>query len=258
MDEIRKIIVEAGKILKDKYFSSFMVHEKEKGHLAADVDMEAELFLKEQLYKIDSSIEFYGEETGGAEPGLVADFVSCSPMQPRKQRWIVDSLDGTANFIFGVPYFCTSIALEREGRIILAAVYNPVTEELFEAYEEKSGAICNGVPVHVSTTSLLHGARVVFGFSANFKNINRYHSEWGTVFDGCLKGLGLLSPAMNLCNVARGRIDAFIDFGCSMEGQAAGGYILKKAGGKLLNYDRSPWNHYETGIVGTNGHLVMK
>ena len=64
MDEIREIIIEAGKILRDKYFSNFMVHEKEKGHLAADIDMEVELFLKEQLYKIDSSIEFYGEETG--------------------------------------------------------------------------------------------------------------------------------------------------------------------------------------------------
>jgi myo-inositol-1(or 4)-monophosphatase len=243
MDEIRKIIVEAGKKLKDKYFSSFMIEEKEKGHLAADVDMEVELFLKEQLYKIDSSIGFYGEETGGTESG--------------KQRWIVDSLDGTANFIFGVPFFCTSIALESEDRIILAAVYNPVTEELFEAYEEKSEALCNGVPIHVSATNLLHEARVVFGFSANYKNINRYHSEWGTVFDGCLKGLGLLSPAMNICNVARGRIDAFIDFGCSMEGQAAGGFILEKAGGKLLNYNRIPWNHYETGIIGTNGHLEV-
>lgn len=150
MDGVREIIIEAGKILKDKYISSFLVHEKEKGHLAADVDMEVELFLKEQLYKIDSSIGFYGEEAGGTESD--------------KQRWIVDSLDGTANFIFGVPYFCTSIALEKEGRIILAAIYNPVTEELFEASEEKSRTYCNGVPIHVSTTSLLHEARVVFGF----------------------------------------------------------------------------------------------
>ena len=234
MDEIGKIIIEAGKILKDKYFKSFTVHEKEKGHLAIDIDMEVELFLKEQLYKTDSSIGFYGEETSGfgSEPSV--QFAKCPPMQPIKQRWIVDSLDGTANFIFGVPYFCTSIALEKEGRITLAAVYNPVTEELFEAYEEKSGAFCNDIPIHSSTTSLLHEARVVFGFSANFKNISRYHSEWGLMFDGCLKGLGLLSPAMNLCNAARGRVDAFIDFGCSMEGQAAGGYILRKQEGKLL------------------------
>jgi len=243
VDGVIEIIIETGKILKDKYMSSFMVHEKEKGHLTADIDMEAELFLKKQLYKIDSSIEFYGEETGGAESS--------------KQRWIVDSLDGTANFIFGVPYFCTSIALEREGRIILAAIYNPVTEELFEASEEKSGAFCNSAPIHVSTISLLQEAKVVFGFSANFKNIKRYHSEWVTVFDGGLKGLGLLSPAMNLCNVARGRIDAFIDFGCSMEGQAAGGFILQKAGGKLLNYDKSSWNHCETGIIAANSCLKI-
>lgn len=131
MDEIRKNIVEAGKKLKDKYFSSFMIKEKEKGHLAADVDMEVELFPKEQLYKIDSSIGFYGEETGGTESG--------------KQRWIVDSLDGTANFIFGVPYFCTSIALEREGRITLAVVYNPVTEELFEAIVKQELLVRMGV-----------------------------------------------------------------------------------------------------------------
>lgn len=243
MDEIKKVIVEAGKILKNKYFSSFTVHEKEKGHLAADADMEVELFLKEQLNNIDPSIGFYGEETGGTESA--------------RQRWIVDSLDGTANFIFGVPYFCTSIALEKGGKILLAMVYNPMTEELFEACGEKPGAYCNGSPVLVSATNRLQDARVAFGFSANFKNISKYHSEWGTVFDNCQKGLGLLSPAMNLCNVARGRIDAFIDFGCSMEGQAAGGYILKKAGGKVLNYDKSSWNHCETGVIAINGSLEV-
>jgi fructose-1,6-bisphosphatase/inositol monophosphatase family enzyme len=86
MDGIREIIIEAGEILKDKCMSGFMIYEKEKGHMAADVDMEVELFLKEQLYKIDSSIGFYGEETGGAESGLITDFISCSPMNPGKQR----------------------------------------------------------------------------------------------------------------------------------------------------------------------------
>lgn len=243
MNEIRKVIVEAGGILKNKYFSSFTVHEKEKGHLAADTDIEVELFLKEQLKNIDKSIGFYGEETGGKESG--------------EQRWIVDSLDGTANFIFGVPYFCTSIALEKDKRIILAMVYSPVTDELFEACDKNPGAFCNGTPIHVSVINYLQEARVVFGFSANFKNISRYHSEWGVVFDKCQKGLGLLSPALNLCNVARGRINAFIDFGCSMEGQAAGGYILEKAGGKILNYDKSIWNHCEIGVIATNGCLVV-
>lgn len=163
----------------------------------------------------------------------------------------------TANFIFGVPYFCTSVALEKNGVISLALVYNPVAEELFEASDEMPGAYCNGIPIEVSTIGRLKDARVVFGFSANYRNINRYHSEWGMAFDNCLKGLGLLSPAMNLCNVARGRTDAFIDFGCSMEGQAAGGYILQKAGGQLLNYNKCKWDHCETGIVATNGNIEL-
>lgn len=136
-------------------------------------------------------------------------------------------------------------------------VYNPITEELFEASENRSGAFCNNNPINVSATNNLKDARIVFGFSANFKYIIKYHSEWGEAFDNCRKGLGLLSPAMNLCNVARGRIDAFIDFHCSMEGQAAGGYILKKAGGKMLDYDKSPWNHSETGVIATNGCLEV-
>lgn len=244
MAQLKSVVIEAGKILKDNYFSSFKIHEKEKGHLAAEVDLNVELFLKEQLFRVDPSAGFYGEETGGA--GMA------------RQRWIVDSLDGTANFIFGVPYFCTSVALEKDGVVSLAMVYNPVTEELFEASDEIPGAYCNGRPIEVSTVDRMMDARIVFGFSANYRNIHRYHSEWGMVFDSCQKGLGLLSPAMNLCNVARGRIDAFIDFGCSMEGQAAGGYILQKAGGQLLNYDKCKWDHCETGIVATNGCLELQ
>lgn len=241
--ELRAIIFKAGIILKSRYYSSFSVHEKEKGHLAADAELEVEIYLKEQLKKLDASIGFYGEESGGDEES--------------QQRWIVDSLDGTANFIFGVPYFCTSIALEKNRKIVCGLVYCPITEELFEAYEDENLALCNGKEMHVSTISKLIESKVVFGFSANFKNIIRYHSEWGNVFDGCLKGMGLLSPALNLCNVARGRTEAFIDFGASMEGQAAGGFILQKAGGKLSNYDRSPWNHYETGIISTNENLEV-
>ena len=241
--ELRDIVEKAGLILKSKYFSSFSIREKERGHLVSNTDLEVEMFLKKQLKKIDSSIGFYGEETGGDEECL--------------QRWIVDSLDGTANFIFGVPYFCTSIALEKNKRIVCGLIYSPITEEIFEAYEDENSAFCNGKEIYVSTVSKLDESKTVFGFSANYKNINRYHSEWRLAFEGCLKGMGLLSPAMNLCNVARGRTDAFIDFGASMEGQAAGGFILQKAGGALLDYDGSPWNHHKTGIVGTNGHLEV-
>lgn len=244
MKEVKKIVFEAGKILKKRYIDSFSVYEKEKGHLATDVDTEVEIYLKEKLYDLDSSIRFYGEDSKGSDNS--------------DRRWIVDSLDGTANYIFGVSYFCTSIALECKGKITYSAVYNPISEEYFEASEYREGAFCNGQKISVSHKKLLHESKIVFGFSANYGNIERYHSEWTNIFDGCLKGLGLLSPAMNLCNVARGRTEAFIDFGCSMEGQAAGGYILEKAGGNVLNYDQSSWDHSIKGIIGMNDSMELK
>ena len=68
----------------------------------------------------------------------------------------------------------------------------------------------------------------------------------------------MLSPALNICNVARGKIELFIDFGCSMEGQAAAGLILEKANGNLLNYDKSLWNHEKVGIITSNNINLIK
>jgi len=67
----------------------------------------------------------------------------------------------------------------------------------------------------------------------------------------------LIAPALTICNVARGRIDAFIDFGSSMEGQSAAALILKNAGGKVINYDLSAWSHNTKGIIATNGSLDL-
>lgn len=64
--------------------------------------------------------------------------------------------------------------------------------------------------------------------------------------------------SLTICNVARGRIDSFIDFGCSMEGQAAAALILKNAGGKVFNYDFSEWDHRQKGIVATNGVIDLQ
>ena len=100
----------------------------------------------------------------------------------------------------------------------------------------------------------------MFGFGAKFfKNINRYHSEWGTVFDGCLKGLGLLSPVMNLCNVARGRIDAFIDFGAVWKDRLQEVIFFKKPEGSYQTTIAARGIIMRLELLAANGHLeVMK
>ena len=95
----------------------------------------------------------------------------------------------------------------------------------------------------------------MFGFSANYDNITRYYQEWPHAFGSSRKGLGALAPALNLCNLARGRIDAFIDCGSAMEGHAAGALIAAQAGGTVTNYDGTPWDHSSQGVVATNSQV---
>lgn len=235
---VKELIINYGEYLKELYLTDIEVLEKERGHITTVIDRELELNIKNKLKNDFPKIGFYGEETGGNKDN--------------NKRWIVDSIDGTANFIFGIPYFCISIALEEKDEIILGLVYNPLTKELFEAYKDDDNAYLNGKVIKVSKVNNVKDSKVVFGFSANYKNISKYYGEWKYLFENCKKGMGMLSPALNICNVAKGRIEVFIDFGCSMEGQAAASLILKKSGGNILNYDKTPWNHEKMGIIATN------
>lgn len=191
----------------------------------------------------DDSI--YSEETGIIEGNSL-------------NRWIIDPIDGTTDFVFGVPYFAISVALERSGEISQGYVYNPISEELYYSSAEQEKSFLNGEVINVTETDDIHDALAAFGFSVNYGNITKYYQQWGYVFENCKKGMPLITPALTICNVARGRIDIFIDFGCNMEGQAAAALILMNAGGRVLNYDFSDWDHRQKGIIATNGKIDLK
>lgn len=86
-------------------------------------------------------------------------------------------------------------------------------------------------------------------------NIARMLAEWNGLFSRHKKGLALLAPALNICHVACGRTDVFVDFGSEMTGHAAAAFILENAGGKVSNYDFTPWDHRSKGIVASNAFL---
>ncbi|MBN1412987.1 MAG: hypothetical protein JW969_19260 [Spirochaetales bacterium] len=242
LKHIKKILDRAGEILATKFNKRIVYTEKDRLDLVSDADHEIEGIILNRIRKLDPDAAIYSEEAGSL-PG------------DSEYRWIIDPLDGTANFIFGVPYFNISIALEHKGKIIEGYVYNPVMRDFFYSTEKLGKSILNGAEIQVSGTTEITDALIVFGFSAHMENIKKLYSQWRTAFDGCKKGLGLLSPALNLCNIARGRTDCYIDFGSNMEGHAAGALILKNAGGAVYNYDTTEWEHTSKGIVATNGCL---
>lgn len=244
MKDIKNIIISAGEILKKEFFNLKSYSTKEKYDLVTRSDLLIENILIDELCREYPDYSIYSEEIG-------------SIVKSNERRWIIDPIDGTANFIFGVPYFCISICLESLGVITEAYVYNPITEELYYSGSE-GRSFLNGNEIRASENGELENCLAVFGFSANHNNIERYYKEWAIIFESAKKGMPLLSPALNICNVARGRTDCFIDFGSSMEGHAAAAHILKNAGGRIYNYDLSEWNFKSKGVIATNSSLLIE
>jgi len=239
-DEIQDIIRNAGELLSRAFRGSQRFREKERGHLLSEYDTAAHEYIASELARRFPGDSVRSEEAPEAGNGGGAS-------------WIVDPLDGSAYFIFGEPYFSISIAKELSGRIVEGHVYNPISGEYFYTDEVCGRSYLNGEEISVSRVGRIEDSLVAFGFSANMRAIKRYYAHWPETFEKCKKGIAWICPALSICNVARGRLEAFIDFGCSCEGQAAASLILRNSGGAMFNYDQTDYDHRLKGGVFTNG-----
>lgn len=218
---IRDLLFEAAYVLRKEYYELISSSSKEKYDLLTESDIKIEDILIKGLKSKYPSYSIFSEEKGE---------INCSG----EKRWIIDPIDGTANFVFGVPYFSISLSLENNSNIIEGHVYNPLSEEYYFSSVEDGKSYLNGEVIKVSSTNNIEDSLIAFGFSANYAYINDYYKRWKHLFENSKKAMPLISPALTLCNIARGRIDAYLDFGCSMEGQSAGALILKNAGGSVF------------------------
>ncbi|GMA16648.1 inositol monophosphatase [Deinococcus metallilatus] len=210
--------------------------------LVTEVDALAEAAIRTVIARTYPDHAVLGEEEGlGRGP---AD-VPC--------RWIVDPLDGTVNYAHGFPFFCASVALEVDGERVVGAVFDPTRQELFTA-RRGGGADLNGQPIRVSTTpGLTTPALVSTGFP--------YDTGGGRNLALVARLLRLGVPvrrpgaaALDLCNVACGRMDAYWELGLKPWDSAAGSLIVQEAGGTVTDAHGSP-DPYAEMIVATNGLL---
>lgn len=236
-------VKDAGKVLA-KYFSQLGVSDiksKSMHDVVSVADLESEELIIKKITSHFPDHNIVAEESGTTSRN--SDFT-----------WYVDPLDGTANFVMGNPYFSTSIGLECKGEMILGVVYNPVLNELYHAVI-KTGAYLNNRKIAVSNKSRLNEAFLAVGYAPEPEYIKeglRTVEKLALVF----KRVSInFSPALDLCNIARGRIDALIDNGTTPEDHAAGTLILKEAGGSFQNYNKETWDVNTRGIVATNSYL---
>jgi myo-inositol-1(or 4)-monophosphatase len=175
--------------------------------------------------------------------------------QDSAYKWIIDPIDGTVNFAHGIPLNCVSIAVEYNGEIILACVYNPHLNELFFA-EKGKGATLNDKPIHVSTQTETIKACLVTGFPYTYINLPNGPLE---IFERFIrKGVPvrrLGSAAIDLCWVAAGRFDGFYEHKLEAWDSAAGYLIVEEAGGKVTDLEGNKFSHYQHRLLATNGKI---
>jgi myo-inositol-1(or 4)-monophosphatase len=182
-------------------------------------DKRAEEIVREELAQARPGYGFVGEE-GGVHEG-----------SDKTHRWIVDPLDGTLNFLHGIPHFSISIALEREGVVVAGLVYNPANDELFTA-ERGKGAFLNDQRLRVAARRRLADAVVACSLPHPSRgDIARERKEHAAVQDRVAGLRRLGSASLDLAWVAAGRLDAYWERGLSPWDIAAGMILVREAGG---------------------------
>ena len=155
-----------------------------------------------------------------------------------QNRWIVDPLDGTLNFLHGIPHFSLSVAYECDGKIVAGLVFDPIRNEMFVA-EEGKGAFLNDKRLRVSTRRQLHEAVLATGIPClGRKRSPAYRALLEAVMENCAGLRQLGSAALDLAYVAAGRYEGFWEAGLKLWDIAAGTLILHEAGGMICDFER--------------------
>ncbi|ANU82823.1 inositol monophosphatase [Aggregatibacter actinomycetemcomitans] len=199
--------------------------EKSKNDYVTNVDKASEAAIIEVIKKSYPEHTIITEESGALE-GSDNDV-----------QWVIDPLDGTTNFVKGLPYFAVSIAIRVKGRTEVGVVYDPILNELFTAVRGE-GAKLNELRLRVENKRDLNGAILATGFP--FKQtkympmqFNMMQSLIADVADFRRAG----SAALDLCYVAAGRVDGYFEYGIKAWDVAAGDLIVREAGGIVTDYN---------------------
>ena len=170
--------------------------------------------------------------------------------------WYVDPLDGTTNFAHGLPFFCVSVALRSRGQTVAGAVYDPARDEMFAA-SLGGGATVSGLPLRVSGIARLDRALVVAqAQSVDEGEIRAYTALVRRLMQaaGGVRSLG--SPALTLCAIAAGRLEAYCEYAMDAWDIAAGQLILQEAGGTLTTFSGAAHTTAERAdVAASNGRV---
>jgi myo-inositol-1(or 4)-monophosphatase len=219
------------------------VSRKGPADFVSSADLAAEKAIRDELVKARPDFGLLMEESGKGGPAGA------------KSRWIVDPLDGTTNFLHGVPHWSISIAAETDGVIVAGVVYDPVKDELFWA-ERGQGAYVNSRRLRVSGRRTLDVAMVATGMPfKGHASGPHYLAELDLIMGQVAAVRRFGSAALDLAYVAAGRYDAFWEYGLSPWDSAAGVVLVAEAGGFVSEVDGGNNPVFGRSILAANGDI---
>jgi len=246
MNDFLKTAVEAarkaGELLRDNFGKELDVSEMLAHDIKLDLDVRSQKLITDLLLKRYPEHALYGEE------GIAGN-------QSSAYHWIVDPIDGTVNYFYGVPHFCISIALRHGEEIILGVIYDPMREELWEV-EKGSRPLLNGAPIHVSQRQKLSDAILSVGFSKTRTTIDGGLPLFEKMIYRARKCRLMGSAALDMAYVACGRLDAYVEQSVSLWDVAAGKILVEAAGGKVAIQSRDD-SKDKYSIVASSGNINL-
>lgn len=253
MKSILKVALEAalaaGAMIRERAdnFVGLQIEEKGLHDYVSDVDRDSESLIFDMIRRNFPDHEFVGEESGVAgETG--SEF-----------RWIVDPLDGTTNFLRGIPHYAVSIAVEQAGRLQCAVIYDPAKNELFRS-TRGGGAYLNDKPIGVSDKVEFPGVLLATGvpFSGiNLAEIKAFTSTMEALLAKQTSGIRRLgSAALDLAYVACGRYDGYWEARLNAWDIAAGALLVTEAGGRVTDLAGGDEYLVSGDIVAANPYVI--
>jgi myo-inositol-1(or 4)-monophosphatase len=233
----------AGQLLRRNFRRPQRVNAVAAHDIKLEIDVQAQELITRLLLNQFPKHVLYGEE------GVVGD-------QASEYQWIVDPLDGTVNYFYGIPHFCTSIALRFRSDVIVGVIYDPVRREMWKGQKGDTPTL-NGNLFHVSERSDLAEAVISIGLAKTAETINTNFPLLQQMIHRVRKCRVLGSAALDLAYVACGRLDAYIEQGISLWDIAAGWLLVENAGGTVDLRPREDMKD-KYSIIASNGVINLK
>ena len=236
------VVREVGTFLLQSLGNAQSIQFKGRANLVTEMDRRSEEHLIRAIRAQHPDHAILSEEVG-ALPGGAG--------QP---EWILDPIDGTTNYVHGLPYFCVALALRHGAQLQAGMVYYPYADELYWA-EHGRGAFMNGRPLHVSATPVLDDALLTTGFPSDLSRASDTNIEHFLALMPKTRAIRRMgSASLDLCHVAAGRLDGFWQPTLPVWDVAPGAVIVEVAGGRVTDFAGNA-GVYEGSIAATNGQI---